>query len=528
MRITRAKEVLLSHRIPKDCIYLCVYASFIIYLLFESGIVSDDFSFLLAPQDKTVFDSVTSNFLLPKRPLLQLLYVTLYTFCSLENLIVINIAKIVYIVLAFYMIAKFFSIFLSQSTSFLASFLFIFFPTHDATTYWFISQYLTASIALHLYSYYLLEKEKVSVAIIFSFMASFFSYGSTPLALSLFSLCLFKNKYRKGLVVFILPNIIYIFYYYACSKLISDTVVRMPSSIDFLVISKNYIIQAFSFLDANLGPSLFFKIYYSALAIDPVSFVITAIFFTVLVLVSKTTNISARKESTDRHLLGALLILTLSSCGMFALTNLFPQLTFNLGNRVSIFGSLLSVYLIVRIPLKCNLRILIIFVLFISIGGVSTHWKQWHHHQMNVIHNIEKNKELLVYNENTPLYVSGNQYSKLGPFSHIEFFSESWVVDSVFKLAGHGHVSAISLNKRFFWDNGRLINKKMDSSIQLQGEIAIYDSERDKFFMLPGGSKLNDYIAELPDDKRHWLQLINNQRVNSLITTLMPRLKYAF
>lgn len=53
---------------------------------------------------------------------------------------------------------------------------------------------------------------------------------------------------------------------------------------------------------------------------------------------------------------------------------------------------------------------------------------------MHVIDNIRTNKELASYHNGAPIYVSGNQYSRMGPFSHIEFLSEYFVVRSVINL----------------------------------------------------------------------------------------------
>ena len=55
----------------------------------------------------------------------------------------------------------------------------------------------------------------------------------------------------------------------------------------------------------------------------------------------------------------------------------------------------------------------------------------------------------------------------------------------------------------------------------------VYDSESDRFFQVEI-SELNHYIASLPDYPRHWVQLIQNEKINEWIVMLMPRLKYTF
>ena len=147
--------------------------------------------------------------------------------------------------------------------------------------------------------------------------------------------------------------------------------------------------------------------------------------------------------------------------------------------------------------------------------------------ESHVIGNIAANKELAAYDGTAPIYVSGNQYSKMGPFSHIEFLSEPWVVDSIFRLLGHEKLSVRSLNRRFVYENGAIIDKKYNYQYPVGDRILVYDSEADQLMDI-SAKDLNSYIKKLPDDKRHWVQLIKNEHLNSLIQKLMPRLKYAF
>ena len=123
--------------------------------------------------------------------------------------------------------------------------------------------------------------------------------------------------------------------------------------------------------------------------------------------------------------------------------------------------------------------------------------------------------------------MTGNQYSKMGPFSHIEFLSENWVVSGLFMLAGHNEIEVLALNKRFIVKEGLLVNKKYQNIMTIGSAVNIYDSEADKLITVSSGM-LNEYIENLPDEKRHWVQMINNEAMNDTILKLMPRLKYAF
>jgi len=63
------------------------------------------------------------------------------------------------------------------------------------------------------------------------------------------------------------------------------------------------------------------------------------------------------------------LVLILLSFAMFSVTGRYPQLAFNLGNRVTIYSSLLAAYFIVLVPLPKKIN-----YLFLSSVGEATSW----------------------------------------------------------------------------------------------------------------------------------------------------------
>ena len=229
----------------------------------------------------------------------------------------------------------------------------------------------------------------------------------------------------------------------------------------------------------------------------------------------------------DKSLLAALTVLVIGSLAMFSITGRYPQLAFNLGNRTTLYGALLLSYLIVAVPINKYLRQGILLLILFSIVGVSVHWKILNNHQIEVFHNIRTNEDLQDYDKQEPVFVIGNQYSKMGPFSHIEFLSENWVVNSLFMLAGHNEIKALALNKRFIVKENLLVDQKHQNILTIGPVVNIYDSEEDKL-MTVKSDMLNQYIGNMPDEKRHWVQMIKNEKINDAILKLMPRLKYAF
>ena len=71
------------------------------------------------------------------------------------------------------------------------------------------------------------------------------------------------------------------------------------------------------------------------------------------------------EELASGVVLGLVLLMFLSFV-MFSLTGRYPQLAFNLGNRTTIFGSLLVAYLIVLMPVRKIVRVAVFALLFFS------------------------------------------------------------------------------------------------------------------------------------------------------------------
>ena len=110
----------------------------------------------------------------------------------------------------------------------------------------------------------------------------------------------------------------------------------------------------------------------------------------------------------------------------------------------------------------------------------------------------------------------------------MEFLVQSWTVASVVKLAlDNDNITATTINKNYEYVNGYLIDNKSNRRAEVTDYINVYDSEKDILFKL-SADKINEYIEKFPDEKRHWVQMVNNETINDAILKLMPRLKYAF
>jgi hypothetical protein len=500
----------------------------ILFLVYSTGYVSDDFS-----EINNVIKNDNSFRILPFNtyiniPVLYYSHFIFYHFFTIENYILFSLVKFGYTFLSFYLTAKFFSIFVNYYQSVLIAFFFIFWPTHDSTVYFFLAQYLMLTISLQLFAYYLLNKNYYKSSIIFSFLGSFISYGSTPVAIGLSFLFLLNKSYKKSLYILI-PNLIYVIYYIFISKIfLVSSISRIPDSFNLYILLKNCFLQLATLIDSNIGISFFGKIFFSLGENNLLSLISSLLFFLFLFFFKKKKYLNNFDFNIDKKLLVSLILIIIISLFMFSITGGYYNNTFNLGNRTLIYSSLLISYLFVHIvERKINYFYLIIFVLVV-IFGVSNHWKNTQLNQSVIIKNINNNKNLKPFNNGEILFVVGNEYSKFGKFSHIEFFSASHVAESIFGIGDLGNIKIKTLNRSFEFDGKYLKDLKFKNrKFLVNNEIKVYDSNNNKIIIIKN-SEIQNYIKNLEKHDRHWVQVQNNKFINKIILKHFPNLNYLF
>jgi hypothetical protein len=494
------------------------------YLLINTGIFSDEYCFLLTTQNKNLTELLVPKGYFLIAPIENYTHFIWYHFAKVDNLILVYILKILYVFLSLYFLVKFFALFLNRQNAFLISLLFLFFPSHDSTPYSLLTQYITLTVSFYLYAFYLAYNNKLIWAFVAATVASFISYASVVIAISLFSYFIVNKEFKKSLVIFI-PNVIFSIYYIVMSRILDVVKTQIPDKLNIYILIKQFVLQVVTFIDSVVGPSMWLKLYYSYYELSAISFVI-GIFLIFIFYITCKEN----EDNYNSKLIISFIVLLLTSFAAFAITGKYPQLAFNLGNRTTVFGSLLLAYLIVLIPSSRKKKTAIFAIFLFSILGISDHCKNWNIQQQQVIDNIKKNQALRDYKDDKQIFVSGNQYSKFGPISHIEFLSENWVTSGVFNLALKKEISAVTINKRHVYEDGYLIDTKYNTKAEVNDYINVYDSENDRLFTL-NVVEINSYIDSLPPENRHWIMLSDNRLISfvkTLVIKLMPRLEYAF
>lgn len=497
----------------------------LLYLYLGTGIHSDDYDFLYISESWTPWDLLTLYRTSPTYfnalPTMYFNFVQIFLFEHQD--VGYDIAKAAISLFSIYAAWLFSSQYLEKHHAFLFSTIFVLYPLHDAANYWLVGTYLLMTGAWVMLAHVYINRERNAIGIPLGFVGAFWSYASPALVGGLSLTFLVTKEYRKFLL-FILPEGFYVIYYLAVTNISGTSGYRTKDIANISNLLKQFALQVGTFFDSAIGPSFWLKIYYSIQSLSWISLVVGVLMGGVCWHFSLKS-----KPALNRPLLIAFSGVTLCSFILFATTGMYPQIAFNLGNRVTYFGSLLLAFLFSSIPWKRAIAPFIFVTLSISITGLSEHWKDWNQQQHRIIENIRANSGLKDIQPNDILWVSGNQYSHLGPISHIEFFSESFAVRDILSFAQGKNINftVSSLNHRYYWENGVVKDRKYGNTFQVGNEINIYDSAHNKLVRIPS-TQFNSYISDLPSENRHWIQLVRQDWLKGAIIYLMPRLEYVF
>ena len=180
-----------------------------------------------------------------------------------ENLsFVYDILKILLTYISIFFVYSFLNNYCSKKKSIISSIIFILYPTHDSTFFWYTSIIHIFGPCCLLYIYSIAHKLKNKWILILFLPATFISYSSPPFLIGLIVLSILERKKIEFyyLTIFTLTYfILYIsfnFYYPNVATRISDDLLIA----DFL---KNIILKILTSIDTNFGPSLILKLFFS-------------------------------------------------------------------------------------------------------------------------------------------------------------------------------------------------------------------------------------------------------------------------
>ena len=514
---------------PKHkALFIIVALLLIVYLIFGTGLHGDDRRVISDMTNYSVGDFFSLDpdirgvtiFGLPS------FYGFWWTYYLLgsEYEWIYDLIKIGIHAISVYLVYRFSSDYLSRDRALLASVLFIFYPLHDTTTYWFMTapQHVLTP-ALILYCNHLIRHERYKFGVPLLFLAAFSNYSSPPYIFGLAIIFLIERQYRK-LLIFVTPGFVYVFYYFWMKYNFIGSDVKIDSDLTVVSFLKNIIMQFFSLIESAIGPSYWLKVFYVIESIGYVSLGAVTILF-IFVFIKK--DIFSKTSKVPKSLYIGIISVLLFSFGMFALTGHYNHSVFNLGNRTTVYGSLLIAFLLaVFLPANKKSVIFLLIIFLAPVFGLSDHWKSWNTNQKIVIKNIKNNQYLKEIEHNSTLIVTGNIYSKIGPFSHIEFFSMPWNVNAIFQDSVKAK-NIVALTPYVKIEGDYIIDPKFGGKYSLRNELYVYESENNlvrsiSFIDVP------DLIKQQPKIIRHWVQLFKDTWIQKIIVNLSPRLIYLF
>jgi hypothetical protein len=507
---------------PGAVVWATTFA-FIIFLIWGTGLATDDYVFLLQGLTQSVADNLWPSIYISE-PVLH--YTSALPYFAIGNHIWgYDVLKAAYVSAGVYAAYRFFSLFSSPRRALVLAVLFVFLPLYDAIDYSVANLYLLIGFSCYLYAYVLGAKNRFGATALVALVGSFACYGTMPIAFGL-ALLAFLETRHKLIWALLIPNFIYIAYYLFTSLVLKVGAQRLTGRMSFAALAKQMLVQVASCLDATVGPSAWSKLYYSIASLNLTGAVIALLVGSaVIVYLAKE-----HQQSRNGKLLAAAATVLVLSFGMFSLTGRYPQMAFSLGDRVMIYAGFFIVCGAASVSLHRYVEWTAVVVLSLAIVGISTHWKNWKREVDKVALNIRNNDDIRKLPSGARLYVSGHQYSLLGPYSHIDFFTADYVAQTFFKLqlGAKSPLQISSFNRRLILQDHQLRDRKYGNVTDVgRSGIWLYDSQRDLVEKVDPAD-IQKRLDALPEDIRHWTQEVKNERFKEFIRWLAPSLRYAY
>jgi len=495
----------------------------IVYATWNTGLATDGFVFLNRGLSISIWNDLLPDDDFLSLPVMHYLLAIFYHVIG-DAFWGYDILKALYLSFAAYSVFTFFSKFASRERAFLGMIVFVLSPIHDGATLWLVGQYLIISIGCYFLAYVYASDGKTKTAIFLALAASFSSYGSAPLAIFLGGIFAWRHEF-KNVCVIIIPNLIYTAYFIGTSVFLKLGMQHIPSAWDWSLFVRNYAMQILSYGDAAIGPSAILK---SILAINSMGVVsiVVACCYAFILWQSKTSEENDCRPSNV--VLVFALLMALVAFGIFATTLKHPQITFSLGNRVTIHGNLFLALLAMRYFSK-RLLASIAIIACAAFLGLGDHWTRWNDTVQTSISNIRNNAQLASLGREETVFVRGLQYSQLGPMAHIDHFTASYVIEQVFTYALQTslHAQTVPINRRMYLVENELRDRKYGALYPVSQYINVYDAAANRLYRV-NASNIQTTLDNLPSETRHWVQLLGPGKMRDAIVWLMPSVTYAF
>ncbi len=455
-------------------------------------------------------------------PLLILTHGLAYKCIGYSHLWLYDLLKAAWVAGAYGAAFLFGRLYLPAERAALFAALFVLYPSHDSTVFWFSNTYLTATAGLYLLAFWLAERGRLVPAAAAALAGSFISYGSPPFAFGLAFIFLLQRRLREAAVLAV-PNLLYAAYYVYVTRILGIGSRRLPEQWNLPALAKQLMLQLAGGADAVLGPSLALKVWASIGSVTVLSMLAALAIVFVLAIARRAETAPGRVPSAAW--LGAVAI-ALLGFGMFALTGAYPQAAFGMGNRVTIYASFPVALAIAALPLPRPAYAAIAAVLVLATLGIGDHWRAWSAVQDETIAAIRGNAALRQVPPGSTVFVAGRAYSRLGPLAHIAFLANRWTIEPVFAIALGGRenvpFTTVPIGPWLRPTATGVDDLRHGVSLKIGETFPLYDAERDEL----RSARREELPALIERDKlpRHWVQLIDAPGVRAWLLRWMPAL----
>lgn len=500
---------------------------FFIYILWNTGLHGDDYAEIFRLKDFSLFDFYSASIndlgvFVFGLPIYYSLYWTFPLFGT-ESLFVYDLIKIFVHIVSYVLVFIFFSDYLKKDRAALAAFLFILFPLHDSTNYWYMALSYILVPSILMFAHHLVARKSYISGLLFSTLGCFAFYASLPIVFGLGIIFLIQKKI-KSFFIYIFPGLMYSAYYLFFKIKVDNLEVKINDEISVSQYFLDLIFQFITMIEASIGPSSAIKIFYSVSSITIVS-----ILFLVFILIFLLFFIPKRSFSdigkANYSLVSGLAFVIVFSLCTYALTGAYWHTPFNLSNRSLIYPSLLLSYLIsCFIRPKNFFHIIFCIILLSSILGISDHWKSWNIHQKTVIEKINEN-QIIQNSDNATFFVSNNLYSQMGAYSYIEFFSMPWNIRAIFKQ--DLDTNFIAITPYLIVGDDSALDTKSKIVYPIYEKKYFYNSDSGKLKIV-SNQEIRDLIEKTDPIHRHWVQFFKGTLVEDFIKKFVPGLSYLF
>ena len=494
--------------------YLVLFA----YSLHGVGVCCDDFDLLVSvPRDRS-FGYLLAN------PANILTHGLPFLWIGYERQALYDLLKFGWVAVAYAMTYRFGTLFLTAPGAALFGALFVLYPTHDSTSFWFSTQYLLLTAAFYLYAFYLASRDRLAAAAAMATLGSFVSYGSTPWALGLGLAFLLQRQLRRAAVLLV-PNLVYIVYYAAVTLWLGLGNKRLPHEVQVEGLLKQVVLQVAGGADAVLGPSLWLKLWYSVESLTVLSAVVGGVIVLALV---PSARAGARPSVVPPSLWLGTGVVALAAFVMFALAvGAYPQLAFGMANRVTVHASFGAALLLTYPARRAWSAGALAALLTFSTLGLSDHWRAWRRVQDDTIAALRRDSALASGQLGTDtLFVTGNAYSRLGAMAHIDFLSQPGIADPVFRIAlgERKTFRVVPLRSRFLAEPRALFDPRLNARYPIGASVPVYDAQAAELRRIDAAD-MPSLIADLETPTRHWIQLTQSESLRDLVLRWMPQFR---